>query len=165
MKLMVDVAWAVFNGKISGETKISIGSSKLTFSKSHETSKFSESVITSTKDPQKHLSRQKYMLMLSYNLKCIFPLGETHLKALIMLKLRCISLKQLHLISVVDNSFFQNLNRVVFPHSHTFLLESTVGFSWPFLMEINMCIFQSRKLVCRDKENACMRLNLCNSAN
>lgn len=54
------------------------------------------------KDPQKHLSRQKYMLMLSYNLKCICPLGETRLKALIMLKLRCISLKQLHLISVVD---------------------------------------------------------------
>lgn len=59
-------------------------------------------MITSMKDPQKHLSRQKYMLMLSYNLKCVFPLGETRLKALIMLKLRCISLKQLHLISVVD---------------------------------------------------------------
>lgn len=32
-----------------------------------------------------------------------------------MLKLRCISLKQLHLISVVDNSFFQNLNLCCLP--------------------------------------------------
>lgn len=32
IKLMVDVAWAVFNGKTSGETKISIGFSKWTFS-------------------------------------------------------------------------------------------------------------------------------------
>lgn len=76
---------------------------------------FPSLLLQARKIPQKHLSRQKYMLMLSYNLKCVFPFGETHLKALIMLKLRCISLKQLHLISVVDNSFFQNLNLCCLP--------------------------------------------------
>lgn len=53
------------------------------------------------------------MLMLSYNLKCIFSLGETNLKYHVEIKMR--SLKQLHLVSVVDNSFFQNLNLCCLP--------------------------------------------------
>lgn len=85
---MVDVAWAVFNGKISGEIKFLIGSSKLTLPNHVTFFKFFKIAITSTKYPQKHLSRQKYMLMLSYNLKCIFPLGETNLKHHVEIKMR-----------------------------------------------------------------------------
>lgn len=51
------------------------------FTKTHETSKFSKFVITSTVDLWKHLYRQKYMLILSYILKCVFPLGKTRFKS------------------------------------------------------------------------------------
>lgn len=58
--------------------------------KSPETSTFSKSVTRGTSDLRKHLYRQKYMLILSYIVKCIFPLGKTHFKSFNHVQMRFI---------------------------------------------------------------------------